>query len=72
MEHDFCKISSSVMGSILIIRFFVSANVTLGEKLAAAVGGKVKMTFGRWVLVIVFLLALVDSFAALVWALFFR
>jgi hypothetical protein len=68
----FVKLAVLLWVAFLIIRFFVSANVTLGEKLAAAVGGKVKMTFGRWVLVIVFLLALVDSFAALVWALFFR
>lgn len=72
MKNDFCKVSNSVVDSILIVRFFVKANVTLEEKVVAAIGKKIKMTFGRWVLVIVFLLALTDSFAALVWFLFFR
>lgn len=67
MKNDFCKISSSVVGSIFDCEIFVGANVTLEEKVAAAVGKKIKMTFGRWVTVIVFLLAIADSFAALVW-----
>ena len=70
MDHDFCKVSNSVVDRI--VRFFARENVTLEEKVAAAIGKKIKMTFGRWVLVIVFLLALTDSFAALVWFLFFR
>lgn len=72
MKNGFCKISNSVVGSILIVRWFVSTNVTLEERVAVAIGKKPKMTFGRWVLVIVFLLAIADSFAALVWFLFFR
>ena len=68
----FVKLAVLLWVAFLIVRFFVGASVTLEEKVAAAVGKKIKMTFGRCVLVIVFLLALADSFAALVWFLFFR
>nr|DAL68927.1 MAG TPA: hypothetical protein [Caudoviricetes sp.] len=66
----FVKLAILLWIAFLIVRFFARANVTLEEKVA--IGKKIKMTFGRWVLVIVFLLALTDSFAALVWFLFFR
>lgn len=68
----FVKLAVLLWVAFLIVRFFVVANATLEEKVAAAVGKKIKMTFGRWVLFIVFLLAIADSFAALVWFLFFR
>jgi hypothetical protein len=57
----------------LIIRFFVRANLTLSEKALIALGGKLpKLTFGLVLLLISFSLALIDSFVALVWFLFFR
>lgn len=68
----FVKLAILLWVAFLIVRWFVSTNVTLEEKVAVAIGKKLKMTFGRWVLVIVFLLALANSFAALVWFLFFR
>ena len=68
----FVKLAVLLWVVFLIVKFFVVANVTLEEKVAVAFGGKLKMTFGRWVLVIVFLLALTGSFSALVWFLFFR
>ena len=68
----FVKLAVLLWVAFLIVRFFVRVNVTLEEKVAVAIGKKPKMTFGRWVLVIVFLLALADSLAALVWFLFFR
>nr|DAL55557.1 MAG TPA_asm: hypothetical protein [Caudoviricetes sp.] len=68
----FVKLAVLLWVAFLIVRFFVRANTTLEEKVAAAVGKKIKMTFGRWVLVIVFLLAIADSFVALIWFLFFR
>lgn len=68
----FVKIAILLWVAFLIVRIFVGANVTLEEKVAAAVGKKIKMTFGRWALVIVFLLAIADSFVALIWFLFFR
>lgn len=68
----FVKLAIMLWVAFLIVRWFVSTNVTLEERVAVAIGKKLKMTFGIWVLVIVFLLALTDSFAALVWFLFFR
>lgn len=68
----FVKLAVLLWVAFLIVRVFVGANTTLEEKVAAAVGKKIKMTFGRWVLVIVFLLAIADSFVALIWFLFFR
>lgn len=68
----FVKLAVLLWVAFLIVRFFVRVNTTLEEKVAAAVGKKIKMTFGRWVLVIVFLLAIADSFVALIWFLFFR
>ena len=68
----FVKLAILLWVVFLIVRWFVSTNVTLEERVAVAIGKKPKMTFGRWVLVIVFLLAIADSFAALVWFLFFR
>lgn len=67
----FVKLAILLWVAFLIVRWFVSTNVTLEERVAVAIGKKPKMTFGRWVLVIVFLLAIADSFAALVWFLFF-
>lgn len=68
----FVKLAILLWVAFLIVRWFVSTNVTLEERVAVAIGKKPKMTFGRWVLVIVFLLAIADSFAALAWFLFFR
>lgn len=68
----FVKLAILLWVAFLIVRWFVSTNVTLEERVAVAIGKKPKMTFGRWVLVIVFLLAIADSFVALVWFLFFR
>lgn len=68
----FVKLAVLLWVAFLILRFFVRSNVSLEEKVAVAIGKKIKMTFGRWVTVIVFLLAIADSFVALVWFLFFR
>lgn len=68
----FVKLAVLLWVAFLIFRWFVGVNITSEEKALLAIGKKFEMTFGRWVLVIVFLLALADSFAALVWFLFFR
>lgn len=68
----FVKLAVLLWVAFLILRWLVGANITLEEKVLVAIGKKLKMTFGRWVTVIVFVLALADSFAALVWFLFFR
>jgi hypothetical protein len=69
----FVKLMILLWVVFLIIRFFVRANLTLSEKALIALGGKLpKLTFGLVLLLISFCLALIDSFVALVWVLFFR
>lgn len=69
----FVKLMILLWVIFLIIRFFVKANLTLSEKALIALGGKLpKLTFGLVLLLISFCLALIDSFVALVWFLFFR
>nr|DAK51594.1 MAG TPA: hypothetical protein [Caudoviricetes sp.] len=69
----FVKLMILLWVIFLIIRFFVRANLTLSEKALIALGGKLpKLTFGLVLLLISFCLALIDSFVALVWFLFFR
>lgn len=66
------KLTIVLWVAFLIMRFFVRANMTPQERIAAALGKELKMTFGRILFFIVFLLSVADSFAALVWFLFFR
>lgn len=69
----FVKLMILLWVIFLIIRFFVRANLTLSGKALIALGGKLpKLTFGLVLLLISFCLALIDSFVALVWFLFFR
>lgn len=69
----FVKLMILLWVVFLIIRFFVRANLTPSEKALIALSGKVpKLTFGLVLLLISFCLALIDSFVALVWFLFFR
>ena len=69
----FVKLMILLWVVFLIIRFFVRTNLTLSEKALIALGGKLpKLTFGLVLLLISFCLALIDSFVALVWFLFFR
>ena len=68
----FVKLAVLFWVAYLIVRWFVKSNITLKERIMVAARKKLKMTFGRWVAVILCLLALVDSFAAFVWFLFFR
>lgn len=69
----FVKLMILLWVVFLIIRFFVRANLTLSEKVLIALDGKLpKLTFGLVLLLISFCLALIDSFVALVWFLFFR
>ena len=69
----FVKLMILLWVVFLIIRFFVKANLTPLEEALIALGGKLpKLTFGLALLLISFCLALIDSFVALVWFLFFR
>lgn len=68
----FVKLMILLWVVFLIIRFFVKANLTPSEEVLIALGKLPKLTFGLALLLISFCLALIDSFVALVWFLFFR
>lgn len=68
----FVKLMILLWVVFLIIRFFVKANLTPLEEVLIALGKPPKLTFGLALLFISFCLALIDSFVALVWFLFFR
>jgi hypothetical protein len=68
----FVKLMILLWVVFLIIRFFVKANLTPLEEVLIALGRLPKLTFGLALLFISFYLALIDSFVALVWFLFFR
>lgn len=68
----FVKLMILLWVVFLIIRFFVRANLTPLEEVLIALGKPPKLTFGLALLLISFCLALIDSFVALVWFLFFR
>lgn len=68
----FVKLMILLWVVFLIIRFFVRANLTPLEEVLIALGKLPKLTFGLALLLISFCLALIDSFVALVWFLFFR
>ena len=68
----FVKLMILLWAVFLIIRFFVRANLSPLEKTLIALGKLPKLTFGLVLLLISFCLALIDSFVALVWFLFFR
>lgn len=67
----FAKLMILLWVVFLIIRFFVKANLTPLEEVLIALGKLPKLTFGLALLLISFCLALIDSFVALVWFLFF-
>ena len=68
----FVKLMILLWVIFLIIRFFVRANLSPLEETLIALGRLPKLTFGFVLLFISFCLALIDSFVALVWFLFFR
>ena len=68
----FVKLMILLWVVFLIIRFFVKVNLTPLEEVLIALGKLPKLTFGLALLFISFSLALIDSFVALVWFLFFR
>ena len=68
----FVKIAILLWVLYLVIRKFVVSCISPGEKRLHALGIPYKVTFGRVVLAIVFIAALIDSFLALIWFLFLR
>ena len=55
-----------------VIGKLVASGISPAEEIRHALGVPYKVTFGRVVLAIVFIAALIDSFLALIWFLFFR
>ena len=69
----FVKIAILLWVLYLVIGKFVASGISPAEKRLHALGiPSYKVTFGRVVLAIVFIAALIDSFLALIWFLFFR
>lgn len=68
----FVKIAILLWVLLYVIRKFVAFGISPEEKIRHALGIPYKVTFGRVVLAIVFIAALIDSFVALIWFLFLR
>ena len=68
----FVKIAILLWALYLVIGKFVASGISPAEERLHTLGVPYKVTFGRVVLVIVFIAALIDSFVALIWFLFLR
>ena len=68
----FVKIAILLWVLYLVIGKFVVYGISSEEERLHALGIPYKVTFGRLVLTIVFIAALIDSFVALIWFLFLR
>ncbi len=68
----FVKIAILLWVLYLVIGKFVASGISSEEERLHNLGIPYKVTFGRGVLAIMFIAALIDSFVALIWFLFFR
>ena len=68
----FVKIAILLWALSFVIGKFVTLCISPEEERLHTLGIPYKVTFGRVVLAIVFIAALIDSFLALIWFLFFR
>ena len=68
----FVKVGILLWVAFFIVRFFVSSSISKIEKITLECTGKLKMTKMRFIMFILFISAIADSFAALIWFLFFR
>ena len=68
----FVKIAILLWVLYFVIGKFFASGISTAEERLHALGIPYKVTFGRLVLAIVFIAALIDSFVALIWFLFFR
>ena len=66
------KLTILIWALMLVVRLFVNATMSREEKMIISITGKVKMNFIRYLMVVLFLLAIAGSVASLVWFLFFR
>lgn len=67
----FVKLSVVAWILFFIVRFFVSSQISSIERLSIALNGKMKMTPGRVILLLIFLAAVGLTVASIVWFLFF-
>ena len=56
----------------IIFRFFVKARISNEDLLLAAWTGRLRMTFGRWLMVLTFMLAIIGTVVSAIWLLFVR
>lgn len=68
----FVKIAILLWVLFFVIGKFAASGISPKEEILHALGVPYEPTFGRVVLAIVFIAALIDSFVALIWFLFFR
>ena len=68
----FVKVGIVLWVAFFIVRFFVCSSISIIEKITIAYTGKLKMTPMRFIMLILFISAIADSFTALIWFLFFR
>lgn len=68
----FVKIAILLWVLFFVIGKFVASGISPAEEMRHALSIPYKVTFGRVVVAIVFIAALIDSFVALIWFLFFR
>lgn len=68
----FVKVGIVLWVAFFIVRFFVYSSISTIEKITIAYTGKLKMTPMRFIMLILFISAIADSFTALIWFLFFR
>ena len=68
----FVKIAILLWVLYFVIGKFVASGISPAEERLHTLGVPYKVTFGRLVLAIVFIAALIDSFLALIWFLFLR
>lgn len=68
----FVKVGIVLWVAFFIVRFFVTSSISTIEKITIAYTGKLKMTPMRFIMIILLLSAIADSFTALIWFLFFR
>lgn len=68
----FVKVGIVLWVAFFIVRFFVCSSISTIEKITIAYTGKLKMTPMRFIMLILLISAIADSFTALIWFLFFR
>lgn len=56
----------------IIFRFFVRSTISNEDRLLAAWTGRLRMTFGRWLMVLTFMLAIIGTIASAIWLFFIR